>query len=547
MIYFRVFDHTSSYTEYMASEDAVIPSVSYCYGDNKTYIASTPPSIQYRWVDIDLSIDYECDTQTYTKYYKQKRQRSEDGGTTWVDVEPAETRRGASAETLSEDCGYIPPQYQWVNIDPNVDYYCNSETHTKYYKQQQQVSYDGGTTWQNVTPAVYQQGGVAAINSTDCGYVPATLRIDGPSTVSAETCEYKAIGSNVSDVTTAATWSITAGSQYATIDSTNGQVTILAGANESSVTIQAVYDALTATTTVALTYLSGSMSETTTDIVVDESGNTTTVVTIVTENEDGSSTETTEAVITDESGNTIGSTESTIDTNADGSYSGSTTNYDANGDPVDGSNVNGDTQGNVSTQELEYDASGNSIVVGYDIDTSGSEDGEKTFNGDGVNTEYYAFDVTRGFVLDFNFTINFNQQPAGQNENHHNILTAKRATPSPWYGFQLRQTGTNKVVILGTQFASGSNTNTNLTSAATATANTAEYNLTITYNPTASTRCFVCHDNIHNTDAFTSNLKFPDIEELKYLKVVIGYAMDENGDPYRYSNINVKNFNLRKT
>jgi hypothetical protein len=45
---------------------------------------------------------------------------------------------------------------------------------------------------------------------------------------------------------------------------------------------------------------------------------------------------------------------------------------------------------------------------------------------------------------------------------------------------------------------------------------------------------------------YTSNLKFPDIPELRYLKVVIGYAMDENGNPYRYSNINVKNFNLRR-
>lgn len=545
MEYFRVFDHTSSYTEYMSSEDAIIPNVSYCYGDNKTYITTTPPSTQYRWINLDPSVDYYCDGTT--KLYKQQRQKSEDGGATWTDVEPAEYRQGGVAQELSTDCGYIPPQYQWVNLDPSVDYYCNTETYTKYYKQQQQVSYDGGITWENVSPAVYQQGGVAAVNSTDCGYVPATLTIEGSPSVSAESCSYKAIGSNVSDVTTAASWSIVAGSQYATIGSTNGVVTILDGANESPVTIQAVYNSLTATTNVTLTYVSGSISETTTDIVIDESGNTTTVVTVITENEDGSSSEFKDTVITDESGNTIGSSESTVNTNTDGSYSGNTTNYDASGNPVDGENINGDVEGNVSTQELEYDASGNSVVVGYDIDTSGSEDGEKTFNGDGVNTEYYAFDVTRGFVLDINFTINFSTQPPGQNENHHNILTAKRATPSPWYGFQIRQSSTNKYIQLGTQFASGGNTNTSLTSAATETANTSEYNLTITYNPTASTRSFVCHDNIHNTDAYTSNLKFPDIPELKYLKVVIGYAMDENGNPYRYSNINVKNFNLRRT
>lgn len=545
MKYFLLFNHTSAYTEYMATEGAVIPNVSYCYGDNKTYITTEQPATQYRWVDMDPVVDYFCDGETYTKYYKQKKQESEDGGETWADVEPAEYRRGGVAQELSEDCGYVPPQYRWVNLDPSTDYYCNSETFVKYYKQQQQVSYDGGTTWENVTPAVYQQGGVAEVHSTDCGYVPATLVIEGASSVSAETCQYRAIGSNVSDVTTAATWSITSGSEYATINSSNGEVTILTGASESQVTIQAVYDTLTATTTVTLTYVSGSTSETTTEIVTDESGNTTTVTTIVTENEDGSSSETVQTVITDESGNTVGSSESNTNTNADGSYTGNTVNYDANGDPVDGVNVSGDTDSNVSTQTVEFDESGNSMVVGYEIDTSENPDGTKTFNEDGVNTEYYAFDVTRGFIIDINFTINFNNQPAGQDENHHNILTAKRATPSPWYGFQLRHSSTNKYIQLGTQFATGSNTNTTISGQSLGN-NVYEYDLTIRYNPTASTNNFVCYNNITQTTVRSNNSKFPDIPELRYLKVVIGYAMDENGDPYRYSNINVKNFNLRR-
>ena len=36
----------------------------------------------------------------------------------------------------------------------------------------------------------------------------------------------------------------------------------------------------------------------------------------------------------------------------------------------------------------------------------------------------------------------------------------KRADPSPWYGFQIRQSGTSKYIQLGTQFEFGSNTNT---------------------------------------------------------------------------------------
>lgn len=544
MKYFRIFNHTSAYTEYMATEDAIIPNVAYCLNDNKTYITTERGGDLYQWVQIPLSEDYDCDMQTHVKYYVEKQQVSHDGGITWTDT--GSERRGASAETQSTDCGYVEPQYQWVNLDPTVDYYCNTETYVKYYKQQRQVSYDGGITWENVVPAEYQQGGVAEQHSVDCGYVPATLVIEGASTVSAETCQYRAIGSNVLDVTSTSTWSITSGGTYATINSSNGEVTILTSANESSVTIQAVYGSLTATTTVILTYVSGATSETTSEVTVDESGNTTTVVTTVTEYEDGSSSEVVESVITDENGDVVGSTQSTTETAADGSYEGTTTNYDANGNPTDGSNVTGDTDNNVSTQSVEYDETGGTVVTGYDIDTSGSQSGEKTFNADGVNTEYYAFDVTRGFILDFNFTINFTQQPAGQDESHHNILTAKRTSPSPWYGFQIRHTSTNKYIQLGTQFASGSNTNTNITSAATATANTSEYDLTITYNPTASTRSFVCHDNIHNKDTYTSNLKFPDIDELKYIKVVIGYAMDANGDPYRYSNIEVKNFNLRR-
>lgn len=76
--------------------------------------------------------------------------------------------------------------------------------------------------------------------------------------------------------------------------------------------------------------------------------------------------------------------------------------------------------------------------------------------------------------------------------------------------------------------------------------NVAEYNLTITYNPNATTNKFVCYDNKSGSAVYSSNSTFPDLEELKYLKVVLGCALDGNGDPFRYSNINVKNFSLRK-
>ena len=540
MKYFIVFNHTSAYTEYMASEDAVIPNVSYCYEDNKTYITTEPPEEQYRWVDMDPVTDYFCDGETYTKYYKQKKQESDDAGQTWTDVDPPEYRRGGVAEELSTDCGYVPPQYRWVNLDPSIDWYCDIETYTKYYKQQKEVSYDGGETWEYVVPAEYQQGGVAEVHSTDCGYVPATLAIEGALSVSAETCQYRAIGSNVSDVTTAATWSIVSGSEYATINSNNGEVTILTGASESQVTIQAVYETLTATTTVTLTYLSGSTSETTTEIITDESGNTTTVTTIVTENEDGSSSETVQTVITDESGNTVGSSESNTNTNADGSYTGNTVNYDANGDPVDGVNVSGDTDSNVSTQTVEFDETGGTVVTGYDIDTSENPEGVKEINGEEVNTEFYAFDTTHAFEL----MLHFYYDPAKQNVKQATVLNAKKTAGAsgPWPGFDLRRNGETVNLQYGVQFSSGNQTRNNITMNADHI-----FKIKVNYDPTVTNgNTFVMYDMINNRNIFTGTGKFKDDESLKYIKITIGCSLDENEQPERRAVMDVYDFYVKR-
>ena len=372
-----------------------------------------------------------------------------------------------------------------------------------------------------------------------------TLSIGGISTISGASCSFTAIYDNVTNVTSAATWSIVSGSSYAIISAHTGEVEILSTANDSDVIIQASYLNVTTTKNVTLTYKAGTTSETETEIITDASGNTTTTTTTTTTNEDGSSSVITTTVVTDESGNTIGSSESNKDINSDGSFNATTTNYDSEGNATDGINQSGDTSGNVSSQEVEYDESGNTTVTGYQIDTSGNPDGTKEFNGDGVNTEYYAFDVTQGFITDIHFVINSNNSPTGQNENHHNILTAKRSSPSPWYGFQLRQTLTTKTITLGTQFSTGSNINTTIQPMSTTGANL-EYNLRIIYNPTVSTNSFICRNMATGQNVYTSNGKFPDIDDLKYIKVTIGYAMDENGDPFRYSDIDVKNFSIRR-
>ena len=393
-------------------------------------------------------------------------------------------------------------------------------------------------------------------------------------------------------------WNITSGNQYATIDS-SGEITIISSGN---ITVSASYNNYSATKNITLVY----DSSTSTEVEVNEDGSTTTTVTIVTENQDGTTTESsvitttnedgstsnTESETTinqdgsssttstttnsdgtssettgttsapdpttgsttststtinyDENGDSTGSSDNTTVNNTDGSSSSTTTNYNVDGDPTSQINNDIDTSGNSSTQDISYDENGNTTVTGYSIDTSNNEDGNKNFNQDGVNTEFYGFDTTNGFILNFHFTIDFTNQPAGQNENHHNILTMKRASPSPWYGFQLRHSQTNKYIQLGTQFSSGSNTNTTINPSWIETNKIGEYDLTITYDPTKSSQRFICRNNLTNSNAYTSNNKFPDIDELKYLTVCIGYAQDENGNPYRYSNINVLNFNITK-
>ena len=387
----------------------------------------------------------------------------------------------------------------WVKGDITSIWQKNSGTWTT------NITLNGATT-----PYVY--GGVLPTVPEEI----VTLSIEGASDVNSVTCDYVLLGNGIE--TTADSWVITSGGTYASISST-GTLTVNQSANErQAVTIQATLDNLTATKEIFVMYNTETSSETTTQTVTDESGNVTTRVTTVTDNGDGTS------------------------------YTESTTiTYNNEGEPVERINENTDEEGVISTQNIEYDENGEEVVTGYEIDTSGSEQGSKNYNGDGVNTEYYALDETQGFIMTLHFTIDFTQQPPNQNDNHHNILNSKRATPEPCYGFQIRQSNTNKVVNLGTQFASGSNANTAITvsNANKLTTNIYEYNIRIVYDPTASTEAFVC-DELIGGYHYSSNLKFPDIEDLKYIKTTIGCALDENGEPFRFSNINVKQFSIEK-
>ena len=334
--------------------------------------------------------------------------------------------------------------------------------------------------------------------------------------------------------TTGTNWSIVEGSEYATITS-SGLLTIDSEADNSKIVICGSWGISSGTKECYVTYSSGSETETETKVIENPDGTTTEITTTTTTNEDGTSTISVVTVNYDEEGQT------------DGSYTNITTNYDENGDPTDKINERGDASGNINTQSIEYDENGNEVVMGYEIDTSNNPQGSKNYNSDGVNTEFYALDVTQGFIMDIHFTIDFTQQPPNQNDNHHNIINSKRATPEPWYGFQIRQSNTNKVVTLGTQFATGSNLNQNVsvTNANKLSTNVYEYNFHIVYDPTLASNQFACNELIGGFNYSASNT-FPDIEDLKYIKTTVGCALDENGDPFRFSNINVFSFSIEK-
>ena len=119
------------------------------------------------------------------KYQREKQQYTYDSGRTWIDVSPANYRRGRLIEAGSEDCntvewkevtgswfciGFNDIQYRWVTVSD--EYVCVG--YNKYSIKKKQQSVDGGTTWTDVSPIETRQGDLIQANSADCGYVPPT-------------------------------------------------------------------------------------------------------------------------------------------------------------------------------------------------------------------------------------------------------------------------------------------------------------------------------------------------------------------------------------
>lgn len=123
----------------------------------------------YQWRVV--SGEYVCSGTT--KYEKTQRYVSYDSGATWSAVTPSEYSTGQVLEQNSEDCGYIEPQYRWLALSQS-EYICSGTT--KYTKEKKQVSNDNGTTWTDVYPEETRIGSIIEENSTDCGYVEPIYR-----------------------------------------------------------------------------------------------------------------------------------------------------------------------------------------------------------------------------------------------------------------------------------------------------------------------------------------------------------------------------------
>ena len=101
----------------------------------------------------------------YSKYYVEEKYVSNDNGATFVPT--GETRRGQLIEQNTQDCGYIEPQTRWTTV--KNEYVCQGAD--KYTKEVQEVSYDGGETWNS--NGQERGGTLIQRNSIDCGWVPA--------------------------------------------------------------------------------------------------------------------------------------------------------------------------------------------------------------------------------------------------------------------------------------------------------------------------------------------------------------------------------------
>ena len=382
--------------------------------------------------------------------------------------------------------------------------------------------------------------------------------------VTGETIQMRGLFNNEL-ITNGVTWSIISGNDYASIDS-SGLVTINSNADNSNVTVQGIYNNLTATKLLNVTYgegttvittvtetitnEDGSITEKETTTEESEDGTVSTTENSTTENQDGTSSSTTTTTIEnsngtstsssitinyDENGDTIGSSNTTTNTASDGSSTSTTTNYDENGDAITGSTTIIDTSGNLSTQSIEYDENGNTTVTSYSIDTSNNEDGGKSISN-AEDTGYIAFASETGFVIDLNAYFNLSEQT--DSSGYYTLLNLMYET-QPWPGICIRyEKGKSNLFII--------TAGTNLSNYISLTIpDDSIYSLRITYDKTADTVTY--YNKLTETSIRTVSINgvWDDID-FNNLTAMIGASYNPStGQPYRYGKCEIYEFNIQ--
>ena len=394
------------------------------------------------------------------------------------------------------------------------------------------------------------------------------LSIMGPSTVTGESCQYRLTKNGVIVPPIMLSWSVLSGSSYATIDS-NGELTILPGASNSDVVISATYMTKTKTKALKLTYQENVIVETTTETeTIEISGETIEITTTTTEitDESGNTTVTTNIIEarTNESGETT-CIETKEIVNPDGSSNSEQINYNSSGDPTNKISTSGDTEGNVNTQSVEFNEQGDEIVVGYEIDTTGSGGEGKEIMGDGVNTEFVPFaDNDCGFICHMKFRTVMSEQPRpplvedtedkGSNWLY-NIMSAKSPFKgdSSWPGFDIRwaidkKTGTNGNIQF--RYSSSGSTSTTARSmygkneAGTTSGNI--FDLIITYDPQLILPTSRTTFSVTSPNGCISSIGANVLFDSNNIDFTIGYATSMAGTPYRYSDVTIYEFTITK-
>lgn len=394
------------------------------------------------------------------------------------------------------------------------------------------------------------------------------LSIMGPSTVTGKSCQYRLTKNGVIIPPIMLSWSVLSGSSYATIDS-NGELTILPGASNSDVVISATYMTKTKTKALKLTYQENVIVETTTETeTIEISGETIEITTTTTEitDESGNTTVTTNIIEarTNESGETT-CIETKEIVNSDGSSNSEQINYNSSGDPTNKISTSGDTEGNVNTQSVEFNEQGDEIVVGYEIDTTGSGGEGKEIMGDGVNTEFVPFaDNDCGFICHMKFRTVMSEQPRpplvedtedkGSNWLY-NIMSAKSPFKgdSSWPGFDIRwaidkKTGTNGNIQF--RYSSSGSTSTTARSmygkneAGTTSGNI--FDLIITYDPQLILPTSRTTFSVTSPNGCISSIGANVLFDSNNIDFTIGYATSMAGTPYRYSDVTIYEFTITK-